>query len=220
MTVSNDPDKHTQSERQEVFHFPGAPSVNSFIGAVSVHRYPDRVPDTVVVGDPDFYQEPALSLPRNGLTVLYGHRGSSNVLRASLMEVAEEGALAVVNFKVNVGRWNPNKQRFSDLETSRFLNLPSRSSAEIMDDVNKRWNDWLALEGKPSEHFPRAPSNNMHLLDKLVEVYPYNQVVAVAYDVVTRVGAAKFLTIYDMDAVDLSSVVVGPGVEAEVVFEV
>ncbi len=42
-----------------------------------------------------------------------------------------------------------------------------------------------------------------------------------AYDVVTRVGgAAKFLTIYDMDAVDLSSVVVGPGVEAEVVFEV
>ena len=41
-----------------------------------------------------------------------------------------------------------------------------------------------------------------------------------AYDVVTRVGAAKFLTIYDMDAVDLGSVVVGPGVEAEVVFEV
>ncbi|MFB2350907.1 hypothetical protein, partial [Priestia megaterium] len=145
---------------------------------------------------------------------------SATSIKDARRTLDEEGALAVVNFKVNVGRWNPNKQRFSDLETSRFLNLPSRSSAEIMDDVNKRWNDWLALEGKPSEHFPRAPSNNMHLLDKLVEVYPYNQVVAVAYDVVTRVGAAKFLTIYDMDAVDLSSVVVGPGVEAEVVFEV
>ena len=44
--------------------------------------------------------------------------------------------------------------------------------------------------------------------------------VAVAYDVVTCVGATKFLTIYDMDAVDVNSVVVGPGVEAEVVFEV
>ena len=147
---------------------------------------------------------------------MYGHRGSSNVLRASMLEVSTKGALAIVSFKVNVGRWNPNKQRLEDLETSYFINLPSRASSELMNDVNEKWNAWLAEEGKAPEKFPRAPSNNMHLLDRLIEIEPYNKAVAIAYDVITTVGVAKFMTIFDSSAIDPESVVVGPGLDVAV----
>lgn len=192
----------------------------SYIGALSVHRFKGKVPEQIVVGGADYYRRPTLSLPANGLTVLYGHRGAANVMSASLQEVSGKGQIAIVEFKINVGRWNPNKQKFADFESSRFLNLPARSSAPVMDDIKRRWNHWLTLEGKPEENFPREPSENMHLLDKLMEVEPYNHLAAIAYEVVTEVGLAKFMTVYDVDAIDLDSVVVGPGIEAEVVFEV
>ena len=189
---------------------------SSQIGAVSVLRFPGDVPDPVVLGDPDFYQSKELILPQSGLTVMYGHRGSSNVLRASMLEVSDKGSLAVVSFKVNVGRWNPNKQRLDDLDSSFFINLPSRSSSELMNDVNEKWNAWLAEEGKPPEKFPRAPSNNMYLLDRLIEEEPYCNAVAIAYDVVTTVGVAKFMTIFDTSAIDVDSVVVGPSLDVGV----
>lgn len=189
---------------------------SSQIGAVSVLRFPGEVPDPVVLGSPNFYQKEGLILPKKGLTVMYGHRGSSNVLRASMLETSDSGSLAIVSFKVNVGRWNPNKQKLEDLEDSFFINLPSRSSSELMNDVNEKWNAWLAEEGKPPEKFPREASNNMYLLDRLIETPPYNNAVAIAFDVVTSVGAAKFMTIFDTSAIDIESVVVGPGLDVGV----
>jgi len=188
----------------------------SQIGAVSVLRFSGEVPDPVVLGSPSFYQRDDLHLPTRGLTVMYGHRGSSNVLRASMLEVASSGSLAIVSFKVNVGQWNPNKQKLEDLDNSFFINLPSRSSSELMNDVNQKWNAWLEEEGKPPEKFPRAPSNNMHLLDRLIETPPYNKAVAIAYDVITEVGAAKFMTIFEAAAIDEESIVVGPGLDVGV----
>ena len=191
-------------------------SQSSQIGAVSVLRYPGEVEDPVVLGSPAFYQKPDLRLPEKGVTVMYGHRGSSNVLRASMLEVSKSGSMAIVSFKINVGQWNPNKQKLEDLEYSFFINLPSRSSSELMNDVNRKWNAWLEEEGKPPEKFPKAPSNNMHLLDRLIETPPYDKAVAVAYDVITEVGAAKFMTIFDTTAIDEESVVVGPGLDVSV----
>lgn len=192
---------------------------SSQIGAVCVLRYPGQVPDPVVLNDPDFYQYSDLKLPENGLTVLYGDRGASGVMRQAMLDVdRSEGSLAIVRFKVNIGRWNPNKLRPSDLSDCFFVNLPSRSSSELINDVNEKWNTWLAEEGKPPERFPRAPSSNMHLLDRLIETPPYNRAVAIAYDVKTSAGMAKFLTIFDLDAIDTDSVVVGPGLDVGVEF--
>ena len=190
---------------------------SSQIGAISVLRYPGQVPDPVVLGEPNFYQSPEMTLPENGLTVLYGHRGSSNVLRASMLEVSNEGSLAIVSFKVNIGRWNPKKLKIEDLDECHFINLPSRASSDMMGDINKKWNAWLAEEGKPPEKFPRAPSENMHLLDRLVATPPYDQATAIAYDVKTSAGLAKFVTIFDPRAIVAESVVVGPGLDVEVV---
>ncbi|WP_245820363.1 hypothetical protein [Marinobacter lutaoensis] len=157
-----------------------------------------------------------MKLPEKGITVMYGHRGSANVLRATMQSMTKQDSLAIVSFKVGIGKWNPNKLKLADLKESRFLNLPARASAELMDDVNKHWNRWLAEDGLPPEKFPRQPSDNMHYLDKLVELEPYKDVVAIAYDVSTTVGAAKFMTVFNLDAIDLDSVTVGPGLDVEV----
>lgn len=189
---------------------------SSQIGAVSVHRFHGEVPDPLILGEPDFFQKPELKLPQRGVTVMYGHRGSANVLRAAMKQMTDEDSLAIVSFKVGIGKWNPNKLKLSDLHESRFLNLPSRSSAQLMDDIKERWNEWLTKDGLPVENFPRQPSNYMHYLDRLVELDEYKDVVAIAYDVHTTVGIAKFMTIFDTDAIDVESVVVGPGLDVEV----
>lgn len=188
----------------------------SQIGAVSVYRFHGEVPDPLILGEPDFFQSPELKLPTKGVTVMYGHRGSANVLRASMMQMTDEDSLAIVSFKVGIGQWNPNKLKLEDLKKSFFVNLPSRSSAELMDDVNQHWNEWLKADGLEPEKFPRKPSNNMHYLDKLIELDDYKDAVAIAYDVVTTVGLAKFMTIFDTNAIDIESVVVGPGLDVEV----
>lgn len=189
---------------------------SSQIWAVSVHKFHGEVPDPLVLGDPDFYQSDDLQLPKKGVTVLYGHRGSANVLRASMMNMTDEDSLAIVSFKVGIGRWNPNKLKLDDLKSSYFINLPSRSSKELMDDIKGHWNAWLAEDGKEPENFPREPSDNMHYLDRLIELDAYKDVVAIAYDVTTTVGQAKFMTIFDTGAIDVESVVVGPGLDVEV----
>ena len=192
----------------------------SQIGAISAHRIGATPPKEIVVGEADYYCKPELTLPQQGLTVMYGHRGAASVVSSMVREAKGGSRVALVEFRVSIGQWNPNKQKLADFESSRFLNLPSRASAPVLDDINRHWNEWLALEGKPEERFPRRPSMNMHLLDKLVELEPYNHLTAIAYEVVTEVGIARFMTIFDVEAIDLDSVVVGPDIEAEVVFEV
>lgn len=194
----------------------------STIGAVSMFLYdgPDA-PAKHTISRAHYYQSEDVALPMAGITAMYGYRGASNVLRHALRSaVADDRFMAQVNFRVRVGEWNPNKQQLSDLESCRFLNIPNRASADLMDDINKRWNDWLALEGKPSEKFPRSPSKNMHLLDKLIQIEPYSQLNAIAYDVRTTVGLAKFITVFNLDAIDREDVAVIPGGETEIGFEV
>lgn len=54
----------------------------------------------------------------------------------------------------------------------------------------------------------------MDLLDKLVALPPYNELNAIAYDVQTRFGAAKFLTVFNMDAIRSDeTAVIPPGTE-------
>ncbi|HBM49320.1 MAG TPA: hypothetical protein DD385_04130, partial [Marinobacter sp.] len=65
-------------------------------------------------------------------------------------------------------------------------------------------------EGAPNEDFPRKASNRMDLLDKLVALPPYNELNAIAYDVQTRFGAAKFLTVFNMDAIRTDETTVIP----------
>lgn len=184
----------------------------SSIGAVSFFLYEGPLPPgQVLLQDPHLYQPDGMTLPRTGLTVMYGYRGASNVLRRGMRDSVEKDCyLAQVNFRVWIGEWNPYKQDIEHLSTCRFLNLPSRASANLMSDINKRWNTWLAEEGKPAEKFPRAPSLNMHLLDRLVKEDPYDQVNAIAYDVRTTAGVARYMTIFNLEAIDHESVAVVP----------
>lgn len=198
----------------------GGEAEQSSIGAYTFFLYDGPLPpDSVEIVEPQLYQPDDMTLPRKGLTVMYGYRGASNVLRRAMRDaVAKNVFLAQVSFKVLVGQWNPYKQNLESLGTCRFLNLPSRASAELMDDVKERWNRWLAEEGKPAEKFPRAPSKNMHLLDRLVQESPYDQLTAIAYDVRTTAGVARYMTVYDLDAIEPDSVAVVPAKTTKVTF--
>lgn len=192
----------------------------SQIDAISAHAIHGIPPKEIVVGAADYFCKPEFLLPEKGVTVMYSYRGAASVVSAMVRSATSGVGVALVEFKVNMGKFNPNKLRLDDFAQNRFLNLPDRASAAALDDINRHWNEWLALEGKPEERFPRRPSMNMHLLDRLVEVDPYNHLAAIAYDVLTTVGWAKFLTVFDETAIDLDSVSIGPNLDAEIVFEV
>ena len=173
---------------------------------------PGVVPRHYTIQNPEYFQKPGVRLPRRGVTVTYGHKGPGNINRAALrIAKNEDRYLSFFEFSVDIGQWNPNKESLASLSRSRFLNLPVRASAEVMNDVNSHWNHWLTLEGEPSERFPRRPSNRMDLLDKLIDIPPYNQCNAIAYDIHTEFGIAKFMTIFNMDAIDHESIAVIPG---------
>jgi hypothetical protein len=178
------------------------------------------VPRQYTIQNPDYFQKSDVRLPKKGVTVTYGHKGPGNVNRAALRKAkADDLYLSFLDFKVDVGEWNPNKQTLKTLEQCRFLNLPVRASAEVMDDINKKWNEWLAIEGEPESRFPRRPNNRMDLLDKLIEHEPYSQLNAIAYDVATEFGYAKFMTIFNLDAINRDTISVIPGGITEIDFK-
>jgi hypothetical protein len=178
------------------------------------------VPTHHVIQYPDYFQKAHVGLPKKGITMTYGHRGPGNINRAALRKAKEEDLfLSFLDVKVDVGELKPNKQNFETLSTCRFLNLPMRASAEVMTDINQKWNEWLAIEGEPESQFPRRPNHRMDFLDKLVEHAPYNQLTAIAYDVETEVGYAKFMTIFDLSAIKKDTISVIPGGVTEIEFK-
>lgn len=162
----------------------------------------DRQPDTHRLGYPHYFQGPELQLPRKGLTLLYGNKGPGSLIGAAVRESASTGrGVCFADIKVEIGEWDSNKQRLNTFEHCRFLNLPLRANKEVLDDINAHWNRWLDEACLPNEDFPRRPSNRMDLLDKLVTIEPYCHLNAIAYDATTRFGIAKFVTIFNRDAI-------------------
>ncbi|WP_291831824.1 hypothetical protein [Marinobacter sp.] len=150
-------------------------------------------------------------LPRKGITLLYGNKGPGSLIGAAVRESASTGlGVCFADIKVDIGEWDSNKHKLSTFKSCRFLNLPLRANREVLDDVNQRWNQWLDREGAPREDFPRKPSNRMDLLDRLVEQEPYRELNAIAYDAVTRFGIAKFVTVFNLEAILADQVTVIP----------
>lgn len=171
----------------------------------------DNPPEELTLTDPEFFPHPELRFPRKGVTLLYGHRGPGNLYGAAARYAAENGkGMGLLEVRVEVGEWSPDKARLSSFDHCRILNLPARASKEVMDDVNWRWNIWLSLDGAPTEKFPRSPSLRMDLLDRLIEEEPYHQLNAVVYDAMTAFGLARFVTIFNLEAIDYDSLLVIP----------
>ncbi|WP_432210152.1 hypothetical protein [Marinobacter alkaliphilus] len=162
----------------------------------------EQQPAEYTICQPDYFQGSDFQLPRKGITLLYGNKGPGSLIGAAVRESASTGlGVCFADIKVDIGDWDSNKQKLSTFNACRFLNLPLRANREVLDDVNRLWNQWLDAECAPREDFPRKPSNRMDLLDKLVELDPYRELTAIAYDAVTRFGTAKFVTIYNLDAI-------------------
>lgn len=162
----------------------------------------DRQPDTYTLAYPDYFQGSELRLPSKGITLLYGNKGPGSLIGAAVRESAASGrGVCFADIKVEIGEWDSNKQRLSSFEHCRFLNLPLRANREVLDDINTHWNQWLDEECQPREDFPRRPSNRMDLLDKLIALEPYRHLNAIAYDATTRFGVAKFVTVFNPDAI-------------------
>ena len=175
----------------------------SVIGAKTFFFYEgEKQPSEFVISTPDYFQGPEFRLPRNGITLLYGHKGPGSLIGAAVRKSAASGlGVCFADIKVEIGTWDSNKQKLSGFESCRFLNLPLRANKEVLDDINSHWNQWLDQECEPREDFPRKPSRRMDLLDKLILTEPYRHLNAIAYDAVTQFGTAKFVTIYNMDAI-------------------
>lgn len=192
----------------------------SSIGAKTFFFYEgDNPPNKVVISEPEYFLHPDVTLPRNGITFLYGNRGPGNLIGSATRYAAQNDlGIGLVEVSVDVGEWNPNKARLDSFSHCNVLNLPARASKEVMDDVNQRWTGWLRDEGLMPEKFPRASSNHMHLLDKLSVEAPYNQINAIVYDAMTTFGLARFVTVYNLEAIDRDSLLVIPRNLTEVEF--
>lgn len=167
------------------------------------------------VRHPDYFQTSLFKLPQNGVTLLYGHKGPGSLIGAAVRKSAElDKGVCFVDVKINIGEWNTNKQQLDNFDNFRFLNLPLRANRAILDDINRHWNYFLDQEGAPHETFPRKPSQRMDLLDKLMALPPYNALNAIAYDVVTKFGVTKFVTVYKPEAIRKSqTTVIPPGTD-------
>ncbi|WP_029652897.1 hypothetical protein [Marinobacter daepoensis] len=162
----------------------------------------DQQPHHYTLEHPDYFQHPDLRLPKRGITLLYGNKGPGSLIGAAVRESAASGqGVCFADVKVEIGEWHNNKQKLATFESCRFLNLPLRANKEILDDVNQHWNKWLDEEFQPREDFPRKPSNRMDLLDRLIDLEPYKHLNAIAYDANTRFGLAKFVTVFNLDAI-------------------
>ena len=175
----------------------------SVIGAKTFFFFDgENQPSEFVISTPDYFQGQDFRLPRKGITLLYGHKGPGSLIGAAVRKSATSGqGVCFADIKIEIGTWDSNKQKLSGFESCRFLNLPLRANKEVLDDINSHWNRWLDEECEPREDFPRKPSRRMDLLDKLILLEPYRQLNAIAYDAVTQFGTAKFVTIYNMDAI-------------------
>lgn len=163
------------------------------------------------IRNPDYFQSGPFQLPQKGVTVLYGHKGPGSLIGAAVRKSAElDKGVCFVDMKIDIGEWDKNKQKLDNFENCRFLNLPLRANRAILDDINRHWNYFLDQEGAPHEAFPRKPSQRMDLLDKLMAIYPYSALNAIAYDVVTRFGVTKFVTVYKPEAIRKSQTMVIP----------
>lgn len=179
----------------------------------------DNPPEKLILSNPHYFEHPDLRLPKNGITMLYGHRGPGNLIGAAARYASENNkGIGLIEVRVEVGEWNPDKARLDGFEDCRVLNLPARASKEVMDDVNKKWDTWLSLDGEPVGKFPRAPSLRMDFLDKLVKEKPYSHLNAIVYDAMTTFGLARFVTIYNLEAIDRDSLMVIPRNLTEVEF--
>ncbi|MFV8571575.1 hypothetical protein ACNQ6O_10255 [Marinobacter sp. SBS5] len=175
----------------------------SVIGAKTFFFYEgDSLPADYTLCRPDYFQHVDFQLPSKGVTLLYGHKGPGSLIGAAVRQSANSGlGVCFADIKIDIGTWDANKQKFENFNHCRFLNLPRRTNREVLDDINIHWNHWLNEEGAPAEDFPRKPSNRMDLLDRLIELAPYNELNAIAYDAPTRFGISKFLTVFNMDAI-------------------
>ncbi|ONF45032.1 hypothetical protein BTO32_00695 [Marinobacter lutaoensis] len=184
----------------------------SVIGAKTFFFYEgDSQPRLHTLCEPDYFQLPGFRFPSNGVTLLYGHKGPGSLIGAAVRQSAHSGqGVCFADIKVEIGDWDANKQRLDNFASCRFLNLPQRANREVLDDINQHWNRWLDAEGAPHEDFPRKPSLRMDLLDRLATLPPYNELHAIAYDVGTRFGVAKFVTVYNMAAILTDEVMVIP----------
>ena len=133
--------------------------------------------------------------------MLYG-TGRSSKLRQYLVQNSVAGDLVYreTHPRVEIGRDQRSKLTLGAAADQGFLPIPHRLRACAMDDINQRWNRYLAEEGKPGERFPRAMSTNMHLLEQLVQKSLYNQMVAISYQVMTVAGPTQLLTVFKLEA--------------------
>ena len=145
---------------------------------------------------------PDVRLPAQGITMLYG-TGRSGKLRQYLVQKSVAGDLVYreTHPRIEIGRDQRSKLTLEAAADQGFLPIPHRLRASTMDDINQRWNRYLTEEGKPSERFPRTMSTNMHLLDRLVQESPYDQMAAISYQVRTVAGPTQLLTVFKPEAV-------------------
>lgn len=145
---------------------------------------------------------PGVTLPTRGVTMLYGNNNASNLI-GHMMRHSVEADLdcQIIDLTVETGRISQEKLTIEDAARQRFLPASYRLRSCAMDAINDRWNRYLAEEGLPAENFPRRMSNNMHLLDRLIDEELYNQMVGVSYRARTIVGPVQFMTIFDPSAI-------------------
>lgn len=175
----------------------------SVIGTKTFFFYEgDQPPASYTLKRPDYFQGSDLQLPKQGVTLLYGNKGPGSLIGAAVRQSASSNkGVCFADVKVDIGSWDANKQNLQNFKNCRFLNLPLRANKEVLDDINKHWNSWLDNECQPHENFPRKPSKRMDLLDKLIRLEPYKHLNAIAYDVTTQFGLAKFVTVFNIDAI-------------------
>lgn len=177
--------------------------MSSAINLKTYLEYSHNLPPTQAeVGTADFFLPPGMQLPKKGLTFLYGYRDSQVILGHAIKRAHDRGRnLCMVEVEAEIGEWTVNKKSLEDLETSRFIAVPSRVKVDILDDIRDRWRDIAIKRNVEPDDFPRKASLNMHLLDDLMEEEPYKNLTAIAYPVITSVGQATFATIYHLDRI-------------------
>jgi hypothetical protein len=173
----------------------------SAIGLKTFFEFEGRTPPRkVTIKSPDFFLDgTGASLPKTGMTFLYGFKGSQKLLGNAIQRAMQRGAeLCLVNGQAFVGTYTVEKQDLSRFGNFRFLNLPNQVNAATKKDLKARWRELLdqyALD----DDFPRRPSPHMHLLDELVRQEPYDKLTAIAYEMETSVGVAQFVTVFKID---------------------
>lgn len=145
---------------------------------------------------------PGAKLPTQGVTLLYG-KGKCHTLRQYLVRRSLEGDLIYreTNPRVEIKR-NPGSKLTLEMAADiGFLPISYLLRASAKDDINHRWNRYLAEEGKPPEQFPRRVSDNMYLLDRLILESPYDQMAAISYLINTLVGPIQVITVINPGAI-------------------